>query len=177
MAVVFSTLAKTVNHLAAGYALQLTCVARDGGLREDSMKIFCIFCHPRTAQKYDRNILAVGWDSKLQEALLQERKHFEELKLAQSVLESLSGDKSSQSFEAATLDVKWLEDTVPPQLQLCWDNLNLRSKHKFERQKDNYYENNFDWMASIWLQERVSANHMEHSSGKPLKQPMDLTHY
>ena len=105
---------------------------------------------------------------------MQERKPFEELKLAQSVLESLSGDKSSQSFEAATLDVKWLEDTVPPQLQLCWDNLNLRSKHKFERQKDNYYDNNFDWMASIWLQERVSANHMEHSSGKPLKQPIDL---
>ena len=68
-----------------------------------------------------------------------------------------------------------LEDTVPPQLQLVWDNLNLRSKHKFERQKDNYYDSNFDWMASLWILERISANHMKHVPGQALKEHISLS--
>ena len=54
LAMLFSTIAKTVNRKASGYGLLLTAVARDGGLREDSIKLFCNLSHPRTAQKYDR---------------------------------------------------------------------------------------------------------------------------
>ena len=41
--------------------------------------------------------------------------------------------------------------------------LNIRSKHKYERKGDKYDKSNLDWMASIFIQEKISANHMEHS--------------
>ena len=67
----YSTAAKYVNRKATGFALKLTTAARDGGLREDSLNILSCFVHPRTSQVYDKEILAIGWDAKLQ-SLLQE---------------------------------------------------------------------------------------------------------
>ena len=67
-----------------------------------------------------------------------------------------------------------LDSSSIPQIQPVWDNLNLRSKHRFERMTDNYADSNYDWMASLWIQERVNASHMKHEPGKALKQAEDL---
>ena len=99
MAVAYSTFAKTVNRLAIGYAIQLTSVARDGGMREGSMKILCILCHPRTIQKYERDILAPGWDTELKKALSEEEEHFQDLSSALNNLASISETKSPKEFE------------------------------------------------------------------------------
>ena len=67
-----------------------------------------------------------------------------------------------------------LDGTIPL-LQLVWDNLNIRSSHRFERTGDFYSDTNFDWMASLWTKDRVIAAHMEHLSGKPLKNVTELS--
>ena len=51
VALVLSTIAKQLNRKATGYAMALTAAARDGGLREDSLKLMVNFCHLRTVQK------------------------------------------------------------------------------------------------------------------------------
>ena len=68
-----------------------------------------------------------------------------------------------------------MKDTLPRQQQLVWDNLNLRTKARFQRQRDSYSDYNLDWMASLWIEERISANHMDHMSGSSLKDPTNLT--
>ena len=175
LAMLFSTIAKTINRKASGYGLLLTAIARDGGLREDSLKLLCNLCHPRTAQKYDRVVLANGWDTKLKEVLSSESLHFQELQNAEVQLEQLSGESSSQEQVVASAEIELLRNQLPPQVQLVWDNLNLRTKHRHERQGDNYFDSNFDWMASLWIQERVLANHMDHKPGQALKEPTHLS--
>ena len=59
-------------------------------------------------------------------------------------------------------------------LQLAWDNLNIRSNHRFERTGDLYSDTNLDWMASLWTKDRIIGSHMEHLSGRPLKDANDL---
>ena len=177
LAMLFSTIAKTVNRKASGYGLLLTAVARDGGLREDSIKLFCNLSHPRTAQKYDREVLANGWDTKLHEALAIESLRFQELKAAELdllELDQLSGATASQK-DASVESIELLRSTMPPQIQLVWDNLNLRTKKRFERQRDTWADSNLDWMASIWIQERISGNHMKHHPGEGLKEPGSLS--
>ena len=55
---ILSIVAKCINKKAIGYALLLTTEARDGGLREDSIKLLlsCLV-HPRTSQKFDKMLL------------------------------------------------------------------------------------------------------------------------
>ena len=65
LAMLYSTISKTINRKASGYGLLMTAVARDGGMREDSMKLLSNLCHPRTAQKYDTEVLGKDWDSNL----------------------------------------------------------------------------------------------------------------
>ena len=175
LAMLFSTIAKTINRKASGYGLLLTAIARDGGLREDSLKLLCNLCHPRTAQKYDKVVLANGWDTKLKEVLSSESLHFQELRNAEVQFDQLSGESSSQEQAVASAEIELLRNQLPPQVQLVWDNLNLRTRHRHERQGDNYLDSNFDWMASLWIQERVLANHMDHKPGQPLKEPTNLS--
>ena len=171
---IYSTVAKTVNRKASGYGLLLSAMARDGGLREDSLKIFSNFCHPRTVQKYDWEVLAKGWETELQDALEQESARFQELRIAENEAAQLRSGATSSQLEVAVAAVQLLRSELPNQVQLVWDNINLRMKHKFERQKDQSHDSIYDWMASLWIKERISANHMEHTPGLALKKPSEL---
>ena len=169
----YSTLSKVVNRKASGYALLMTSAARDGGLREDSIKLFPSLVHPRTSQKYDKEVLSKGWDQPLAAALQSEKEHFRNLheaikKKSELILESAS--EAEIDLVGEEIDQLW--DTTPPQVQKVWDNLNLRTKHRFERESDEYSKNNFDWMASMWIKDRIDVNHMD--SGKPVKDAADL---
>ena len=157
VAMMFSLLARLLNRKASGYAHLLTSEARDGGLREDSIKLMANYTHPRTVQKFDKEVLAKDWDSELLDALDYE------LSVFNSNLEAYKNHLQSE-----------LDPTSIPQVQPVWDNLNLRSKHRFERMTDNYADSNYDWMASLWIQERVNASHMRHEPGKALKQAEEL---
>ena len=70
-------------------------------------------------------------------------------------------------------EIESLLDNIPPQVQLVWDNLNLRTKHRFERGSDKEDASNKDWMASVFIKDRVNVNHMD--GGAPVKKPEDLT--
>ena len=166
----YSTVGKLLNRKATGYALLLTTCGRDGGLREDTLKLFCSMVHPRTSQKYDKEVLAAGWDNKLKEILKEEKAHFLDQKIVESEIEKLSNENSSDdAIKAAKEDLENILDNAPPQLQMVWDNLNLRRKHRFQRTDDEYSDSNLDWMASLWIQDRINANHMEHREGIAVK--------
>ena len=175
VSLLYSTVAKTINRQASGYALLLGTAARDGGLREDTLRIFssCLV-HPRTSQKYDKTVLSVGWNTQLMESLKAERSHFDEQREVEAKIEELlQQSATTEAVEVARDDLEVLLDTTPPQVQLVWDNLNLRSDHRFHRVGDAYSDSNLDWMASMWIKDRISANHMEHS-GVALKDPENL---
>ena len=75
----------------------LTAAARDGGLREDSLKLFVFLVHPSTMQRYDRHVLAKDWDQARKKALETEKLHF---------LAIQSGELSKQKTS------KWRPDKV-----------------------------------------------------------------
>ena len=104
IALLYSTISKLNNRKATGYAMVQTAAVRDGGLREDSIKLFSNFCHPRTMQKYDKEVLAKDWDSKLKIALGEEANHFEELSSAEDKLECAiqEGESAAEVKEAKT---------------------------------------------------------------------------
>ena len=167
--VIYSTVAKVINRKATGYALLLTTAARDGGLREDSIKLLSILVHPRTSQKYDKEVLAPGWNAKLKKQLNFEREHFKKIKIAEERIDKLCHDDADLiDIKAAKEELERLLVKCPPQLQLVWDNLNIRTKHRYEREGDQYSANNLDWMSSLWIQNRINSNHMDNS-GAPLK--------
>ena len=165
----YSTISKTMNRKATGYALLMTTTARDGGLREDSIKTFSMFVHPRTSQKYDREVLSKGWDKPLEETLVAEKEHF--VKLHEALRKKIVIDVD-ENIDEVDDEIEELLNTIPPQVQQVWDNLNLRTKHRFERGDDDYAKNNFDWMASILIKDRINVNHMD--GGAPLKAPHEL---
>ena len=68
---------------------------RDGGLHEDSIKLFSMLVHPRTSQKYDRGVLSKDWDLPLATTLQAEKEHF-------SNLHEALQNKSSLIEECAT---------------------------------------------------------------------------
>ena len=78
----YSIIAKHANRLCTGFALQLTTAARDGGMREDTIKLLPCFVHPRTSQKYDKSCLASGWDDKRLACLKEEQDHFRKIHVA-----------------------------------------------------------------------------------------------
>ena len=170
---IYSSIAKVLNRKATGYALLMTTAVRDGGLREDSVKLFSMLVHPRTSQKYDRNILAKDWDQSLLESLNTEKEHFKKLHMALlSKSEAVEESAPDHILDEINEEVSKLVSTVPKQVQKVWDNLNLRTKHRFERGKDEYSTNNLDWMASLWIKDRVNVNHMD--CGEPAKDAKDL---
>ena len=176
VSLLYSTVAKTTNRQASGYALLLAAAARDGGLREDTIRIFSsCMVHPRTSQKYDKSVLSVGWNTNLKDSQEEERRHFEKQREVEAKIEELlQVSATTEAVEVARDDLEILLDSTPPQLQLVWDNLNLRSDHRFHRVGDSYSDSNLDWMASMWIKDRICANHMDHS-GVALKDPENLS--
>lgn len=151
-------------------------MARDGGLREDSLKLLSGLCHPRTSQKYDSSVLSSGWNEKLQVCLKIERDHFEKEKKVEAYIEELlQSNAEDDVVEAAKEELQNLIDNTPPQMQMVWDNLNLRTGHRFHRAGDEYSDSNLDWMASIWIQDRINANHMQNIEGIALKDIENLS--
>ena len=131
IALFYSTASKYINRKATAFALMLTTVARDGGLREDSLSVFSCFVHPRTSQTYDKEVLAVGWDSKVSKYLKEEKDYFERIRAAQIQLETLQTDRhESNELNVAEASLESLLDDCPLQLQLVWDNINLTIKHR-----------------------------------------------
>ena len=176
IALLYSTIGKILNRQAVGYALLLTTAARDGGLREDSLKIFSFMVHPRTSQKYDQKVLAVGWDTNLKDGLEEEKAHFEKLKDTELIIEKLLQEGAAvAAVEAAQREFEDLLDSCPPQFNLVWDNLNLRTKRRFRRAGDDYSSFNLDWMASLWIKDRIDSNHMDHKEGIALKDVENLS--
>ena len=67
---------------------------------------------------------------------------------------------------------KELDDLIkawPPQLQMVWDNLNLSSKHRFERKGDISSQTRKDWMSSLWIKDRIDVSHMQYEEGSHVK--------
>ena len=176
VSLIYSTVGKILNRKAIGYALLLTTMARDGGLREDSIKLFSVMTHPRTSQKYDKEVLSVGWDTHLKDSLKNEQDHFYKLKEAENQIEKLLQDgATNEDVEAAKDNLEALLDTFSPQVQLVWDNLNLRTKHRYQRVGDDWSDSNFDWMASLWIKDRIDSHHMDHREGVALKEVETLS--
>ena len=116
--------------------------------------------------KYDKG---KGWD--LVAALEVEKEHFRKLHEAlqmKSEMDKYAGTDSEQVED----EIELLLNTIPPQVQQVWDNLNLRTKHRFQRERDEYAKNNFDWMASIFIKDRIDVNHLD--IGEPLKNFDDI---
>ena len=76
---------------------------------------------------------------------------------------------------AATQLVERLIKEAPGQLECVWDNLNLQSKHRFERMIDNSWGITLDWMASLFIKERINVNHMDFDVKKPFKKLDELS--
>ena len=64
-------------------------------------------------------------------------------------------------------------DSTPPQVQKVSDNLNRRTKHRRERGDDDYAKHSFDWMASLFIKDRINTNLM--SASGPVKDAADIT--
>ena len=102
----YSTVSKIINRKATGYALLMTTAVRDGGLREDTIKLFSMLVHPRTSQKYDKDVLAKGWDQPLKTKLQSEREHFRKLHNALEKKADLLNDATIPSVELADVGEK-----------------------------------------------------------------------
>ena len=114
----YSTISKVINRKASGYALLMTSAARDGGLREDSIKLFSNLVHPRTSQKYDKEVLSKGWDQPLVAALHSEKEHFRNLHEAiQKKAELILVSATEAEIDGVGDEIDQLLDTTPPQVQ------------------------------------------------------------
>ena len=177
---VYSIAARFTNRQAIGFALQQTTAVRDGGLREDTIKLLPNLVHPRTSQKYDKSVLASGWNENLKQCLQAELEHFKaEEELAKKIQELLALenphlDRHLDRLAELKDEYDKLLSNAPPQIQLVWDNLNISSKHRFKRCDDDIAALTLDWMASLWVKDRVNVNRMEHQ-GVPLKSAEELT--
>ena len=117
VAIIYGAMSKFTNREAIGYCLLLTTVARNGGMREDSIKILnAVLCDPRTAQRYDTDVLAKDWDLELKYKLNEEAVHFETIRKAEKNLEEMVSASHSELLEASD-KVKRLKDDTPPQVQ------------------------------------------------------------
>ena len=176
-ALILSTIAKAINKKATGFGLYLTTIARDGGLREDSLAMLACMVHPRTSQRHDQKVLANGWNDKLSEYLRKEKEHFQKIRVAEKKLaECLNKIQDQNEIEAASKELDDLLDSSPPQFQMVWDNLNLSTKHRFERSEDRHdTTSRVDWMASMWIRDRINVNHMDNRRGVTAKDVESLS--
>ena len=118
-----------------------------------------------------KDTLAKDWKKPLEDLLHEEKEHFEKLNNAMIRKKELLIDGPGNT-NLIDEEIEKLLDTIPPQVQLVWDNINLRTKHRFERGGDKYDSHNYDWMASLFIKDRINANHMD--GGAPVKLPDDL---
>ena len=71
-------------------------------------------------------------------------------------------------------ELSLIEKSLPKQIQCVWDNINLRTNPRYQRQGDTYSDYNKDWMLSMWIKERIDAYHMDHVPGVALKTADEL---
>ena len=159
VALVYSNVAKLMNRRATGYAYLLTTAARDGGMREDSIKIFPMFVHPRSSQVYDRKVLAKDWDCELKECLEEEKRHFGKLMKLDKMIASV---EDVEVKNRAMEEREKLLDEAPGLLHQVWDNLNYHTGHRVHRVEDDCKTSNLDGMASLLIKDRIGANHMRN---------------
>ena len=124
LCLIYSTIARMHNRHASGYALYLGAVARDGGLREESLKLFPQFCHPRTLQKYD-HVLAKHSKTPLEEKLKDEKQHLDALTI---ILNDMEKEGSEEEVLANQLKLKDTEAKAPKMLTTVWGSVNLSRK-------------------------------------------------
>ena len=170
---IYSTVARILNRNATGYALLLGVMARDGGLREESLKIFPQLCHVRTLQKYDR-VLEMNSKDSLMQKLDSEKKFHVNLKNAKEKVADLSEEGTIDELQAAETELKEIQSQHPKFLTTVWDNLNLRGERRHDRTGDLWSDFNHDFMTSLHITERIDATHMDNS-GKAFKKPQDLS--
>ena len=157
----------------------LGVTARDGGLREESLKVFCLFPHIRTIQRYDK-VLAKDFRCKLLDRLKEESDYFKELKQATIKFETLSVHDDSEkelNEKSELVTAKESLDEVkckyPKLLSTVWDNLNVRSSSRYERVGDQWSDLNYDFMTSLHMLDRINVNHLDDTS-KFVKKPDEL---
>ena len=177
---IYSIIARIHNRNAIGYSLLLGVTARDGGLREESLKIFCLFPHIRTIQRYDK-VLAKDFRCKLLDRLKEESDYFKELKQATIKFETLSVHDNSEkelNEKSELVTAKESLDEVkckyPKLLSTVWDNLNVRSSSRYERVGDQWSDLNYDFMTSLHMLDRINVNHLDDTS-KFVKKPDEMT--
>ena len=132
VAPIYSTSAKLTNRKSAGIALALTTAARDGGMREDTLKLLACLVHPRTSQKYDKDTLSKDWDNPRIKCLELEMTHHKSLKNATNLIHKLEQEEGAtqEALDTAVANYQKLVSQSPPQLQLVWDNINLKTKQR-----------------------------------------------
>ena len=87
---------------------------------------------------------------------------------------SSSTDASYVEIDAAKSDLENLLKKRPPQVQIVWDNLNVSLKHRYERKGDDYAQTHMDWMASLWIKDRIDVSHLEDKEGLSVLNVADL---
>ena len=155
----FTTLARIRNRKATGHALCMGMLARDGGLKEEFLKLFCEFCHPRTLARYD-HVLAAQAEIPLECKLNEEKEFIDDVSKVINDVKNLSISHSSDESESLASKLQNLNANTPKMITTVWDNLNIRAKHRHERINDRYEDNNYDYMTSINVEERISADHL-----------------
>ena len=168
---IYSIIARIHNRLAIGYSLLLGVAARDGGLREESLKIIPHLPHVRTIQRYDK-ILAKDFRIKLRTQLEEESNYFNELKQAEIRLETLSLSDNSE-FLRAQESLDEIKNKYPKLLSTVWDNLNVRASSRYERADDKWSDLNYDFMTSLHILDRIDANHLDDTN-RYVKKPEEL---
>ena len=124
LALIYSSIARMHNRSASGYALYLGAVARDGGLREESIKLFPQFCHVRTLQKYD-HVLAKHSRTPLEEKLRDEKQHLDALSNILHDIDDEGSQDEEESVLALQLKLKDTEAKAPKMLTTVWGSVNL----------------------------------------------------
>ena len=82
-------------------------------------------------------------------------------------------EEAGLDTETAHQSVQKLRREAPKQLQCVWNNLNLHPKHRFEKMADPVSEIN--WMASLWMKERIDVNYLNDDVKKPSKKIAELS--
>ena len=127
LALIYSSIARMHNRSASGYALYLGAVARDGGLREESIKLFPQFCHPRTLQKYD-HVLAKHSRAPLEEKLRDEKQHLDALSNILHDIDDEGSEDEEERVLALQLKLKETEAKAPKMVTTVWGSVNLSRK-------------------------------------------------
>ena len=170
----YSIIARILNRKATGFALFVGSIARNGGLREDSLKLLPQCVHPRTLQKYDHSLQAHSREP-LHEQLMEEKTFIDNIKKIVEQMETLSIDDDSQvKLNELENELESLKQNTPKMLTTGWDNLNLGGTRRHERMTDNLEDMHRDCMTSLHIKERIDVNHLPNA-GKAFKLPEELT--